>query len=395
MPGNEKRGRKQMKFSFVIPTFNNKALLRQTLEALNHQVGFGRDDYEVIVADDGSTDRTGEFIQGCGRNYDLRYLYLERNEESSRSRTRNAGWRRATGVIIVFIDSDIVVKEDYLQELSRCFSLNGTIMVTGPRLMLDQPVTLEEVANKRIFKKYYFEPTRYERLEYRHFLYAIASYNANAILLPWTQVYGCNLAVPKISLEEVGGFDENFQEWGLEDLELGYSLYQKGVKLVYNSKLETLHQYHGERNDLVIATDKLEGYAKNVAYFVGKHPQALRMPPKIALKYLAGDLDIGKLRSFDIHPEVPDVAVDFQDGAKLAEVKEQILELLRSGTVKITVFDYVEHTDLDIWIQLLDFGKNPVRYFPMSRQIDVVAMARYIDAERARQRRLFRLGEVS
>jgi glycosyltransferase involved in cell wall biosynthesis len=384
-----------MKFSFVIPTFNNKALLRQTLEALNHQVGFGRDDYEVIVADDGSTDRTGEFIQASGRNYNLCYLYLERNAESSRSRTRNAGWRRATGAIIVFIDSDIVVKEDYLQELNRCFSLNGTIMVTGPRLMLDQPVSLEEVANRQIFKKYYFEKTRYERLEYRYFFYAIASYNANAIRLPWTQIYGCNLVAPKTFLEQVGGFDENFQEWGLEDLELGYSLYQKGVKLVYNSKLETLHQYHGERNDLVITADKLAGYAKNVAYFVAKHPQALRMSPKIAFKYLAGDFEAGKIHPFDLHPESRDLVIKFKDGTQLARVKEQILELLRSGEVKITVFDYVEDTDLDIWIQLLDPGKNPVRYFPMSRQIDVAAMARYIDAERARQRRLSCPGAVS
>jgi GT2 family glycosyltransferase len=310
-----------MKFSFVIPTFNNKVLLANTLEALNHQAGFDRTDYEVIVVDDGSTDGTGEFIQGSNRNYGLRYIYLERNEQSCRSRARNAGWRRASGAIIVFIDSDIMVKTDYLQELDRCFAVSREIMVTGPRLLLDRPVGLEEVATSQIFSKYYFDKNRYEIMEYRYFLYAVASYNANAVRAPWVQVYSCNLAVPKLWLEQVGGFDENFKEWGLEDLELGYSLYKRSVKLVYNSKLEVLHQYHGERNDLVISAAKLLGYERNVAYFLTKHPQALPMTPRGALKYLTGDWGAGKIRIFDLQAKWRKVTLELRDEAQLDAIK--------------------------------------------------------------------------
>lgn len=64
-----------MKYSFVIPTYNNRVLLKNTLEALNYQPGYGY--YEVIVVDDGSTDNSGEYIKGVNRNYDLKYFYLE------------------------------------------------------------------------------------------------------------------------------------------------------------------------------------------------------------------------------------------------------------------------------------------------------------------------------
>jgi GT2 family glycosyltransferase len=377
-----------MRFSIVIPTYNNKILLQKTLEALNHQKGYSREDYEVLVVDDGSNDHTYDWIKDCGRNYVLKYLYLERNTNSCRSRSRNAGWLRAAGEIIVFIDSDIVVKEDYLQELCRCFSVNQDIMVTGPRLMLEQPVGLADIADPQIFDRFHFEKNRYDRLEFRYFLYSTASYNANAILAPWTQVYSCNLAVPRRWLEQVGGFDENFKEWGMEDVELGYSLYKCGVKLVFNSKLEVLHQYHGERNDLMIAADKLAGYEKNVDYFLTKHPQALRMERKIGLKYLTGDLSAGKLVPIDLHPGRREVEIEFKNPDQLTIVMEQLVELTRGqDELKITVFDYVENTDLDIWVQLLDTTKNIVRYFPMSRRIDIAAMARYIESEKIRQHR--------
>ncbi len=375
-----------MKFSFVIPTYNNKVLLKNTLEALNYQKGYCREDYEVIVVDDGSSDNTYEYIKDVNRNYPMKYLYLERDSDSCRSRTRNYGWKNSSGEFIVFIDSDIVVKENYLQELDRCFALSTDMLVTGPRLMLDRQTGFDDIGSKKIFEKFYFDTKKYHLLEYRYYLYSIASYNANAGLCPWIQVYSCNLAVPKVWLKKVGGFDENFKEWGIEDLEIGYSLYKNGIGLVFDYKLEVLHQYHGERNDLIIEKRKVPGYEKNIDYFLLKHPEALRMNKKIAYKFLNGDLSTDKMLFFDLKPKKAEIKIEFKGKDELEAVKKQLSELIRSSEAKITVCDYVEDTDLDIWVQLLDKTNNIVRYYPISRQIDIKEMTDYINTEKARQK---------
>ncbi|WP_054742670.1 glycosyltransferase [Cellulosilyticum ruminicola] len=80
-----------LKYSFVIPAYNNGLLLKNSLRALNNLKPIGRGDYEVIVVDDGSQDKCERFINGINKEYDLKYIYLERNEESSRAKSRNMG----------------------------------------------------------------------------------------------------------------------------------------------------------------------------------------------------------------------------------------------------------------------------------------------------------------
>ncbi len=169
-----------MKYSFVIPTYNNRVLLKNTLEALNYQPGYGY--YEVIVVDDGSTDNSGEYIKGVNRNYDLKYFYLERGKDSCRAKCRNHGWKQSAGEIIVFIDSDIVVRPDYLSELNRCFSMKNDIAVIGNRLLLNTPTTYEEIIRGDIFTKNRFDNRNFDILEYRYFFYESASYNNSAIM---------------------------------------------------------------------------------------------------------------------------------------------------------------------------------------------------------------------
>lgn len=372
-----------MKFSVVIPTYNNKLLLKNTLEALNNQTGYSYSEYEVVVVDDGSNDNTEAFIKGVNRNYNLKYLYLERCEDSCRSRTRNHGWKNAEGSVIAFIDSDIIVRNDYLYELDRCFSMGEDIFVVGNRMMLDEVVEYEDVANGNIFKKYCFDKEKYHLLEFRHFLYNVSSFNSNTIMSPWVQNYSCNFAALRKWLEKTGGFDENFREWGIEDIEIGYSLYKSGVQMVINSKLEVLHQYHGLRNDLIIQKEKVAGYEKNIDYLLQKHPEALKMTPKIAYKFLKGEVSSSKM-----FMELPmdRFEIEFKDREKLNKIKDLILQLVKRTDIRPILYDYVEDTDLDIWIQLIKSKKNYIRYFPMSRRIDVLKMRDFIDNEKAQQK---------
>ena len=85
-----------MKYSFVMPVYNNKFLLKNALESFNYLKNYNHVDYEVIIVDDGSDDNPFDYITGINKNYNMRYLLLERSEKSCRARTRNHGWKRCS-----------------------------------------------------------------------------------------------------------------------------------------------------------------------------------------------------------------------------------------------------------------------------------------------------------
>ncbi len=372
-----------MKYSIVIPTYNNKELLRNTLEALNYQRNFGKDDYEVIISDDGSSDNTFDYIKDVNRNYTLKYLYLERDADSCRARTRNHGWKNSSGEYIAFIDSDILVKPDYLLELERCFSMSSDILVLGNRLMLDRPVAFSDIRPGRVFENFKFDPKNFDILEYRYFLYESTSYNANAIMLPWTQVYSCNLALPKKWLELAGGFDENFKSWGVEDIELGFALFDKNIRIVVNSKLEVLHQYHGERNYLIIKKENITGYDRNLEYFLAKHPRSIKMRKKFAFQFLKGEISDDKML---MGQDIKQHELNIPHPERLDYIKKMILKNSFQKDFVLAINDYVEKTDLDIWLQLQENNACNVKYYPMSKRLDQGKMMKFLKAEKERQK---------
>ncbi len=86
------------RFSVVTPVYNREHLIEPTLASILAQ---GRDDLDVIVVDDGSTDRTAE----VARRFDSRIRVIEQ-ENAGPGAARNRGIEAATGEYIAFLDSD-------------------------------------------------------------------------------------------------------------------------------------------------------------------------------------------------------------------------------------------------------------------------------------------------
>ncbi len=88
--------------SFIVPAYNEEALIGQTLEALNRAALDIREPYEIVVADDASSDRTAAIAVTHGArvaSVSLRQI----------AATRNAGAREAIGNKLIFVDADTVV----------------------------------------------------------------------------------------------------------------------------------------------------------------------------------------------------------------------------------------------------------------------------------------------
>ena len=98
--------------SFIIPAHNEEALIGRTLAAVHDAALALGEPYEVIVADDASTDRTGALARERG----ARVVAVNRRQIAA---TRNAGARAAAGELFFFVDADTVATKRALRAALR------------------------------------------------------------------------------------------------------------------------------------------------------------------------------------------------------------------------------------------------------------------------------------
>ena len=209
--------------SVVIPTFNRWEILQETLAALARQT---YPPAEVIVVDDGSTDRTGDGLP--------RWAEAHRNElpvtalrqaNAGPGRARNLGVAHATGELVVFIGDDTIPEPDFLAEhVGAHRGRSDPAAVVGftdwdrDRMRV---TPLLELVNS----------------EGHQFGYGLLTDGEEA---PYTCFYTSNISVPR----EVLGpepFHSAFAEVNWEDTELGYRLNLAGVPVIYRVTARTRH----------------------------------------------------------------------------------------------------------------------------------------------------------
>ena len=196
-----------MYISVVIPTYNRLLILTKCLTALEQQ-RFTDDkvsDYEIVLVDDGSSDRTLAWI---AENRDkLPHVKVYEQDHLGAAAARNLGVKSAVGDTIVFIDSDLVVTESFLQS-------HADALEKGEQdLKSDRAFTYGAVINTNNFADPTCEP------------YKITDFSAAYFATG-------NVAIKRKWLEQAGLFDTGFQLYGWEDLELGVRLKKLGLKLI-------------------------------------------------------------------------------------------------------------------------------------------------------------------
>ncbi|MBV9388654.1 MAG: glycosyltransferase family 2 protein [Chroococcidiopsidaceae cyanobacterium CP_BM_ER_R8_30] len=193
-------------FSVVIPTYNRKPILEKCLKALERQQladGSQVIGYEVVVVDDGSTDGTLAWLEE--RSAEFPHVRVFSQDHQGPSAARNLGVERSLGDTIIFIDSDLVVTEHFLQAHADGLR-QGQLAQKSDRLF-----TYGRVINTCNFDDPTAEP--YKLTDFS------AAYFATG-----------NVAIARHWLEQAGLFDTRFLPW--EDLELGVRLKQLGLKLI-------------------------------------------------------------------------------------------------------------------------------------------------------------------
>jgi len=250
-------GEGELDAAVVIPTYNGKEVLRKTLKGILNQ-DYPQSNYEVIVADDGSTDGTDQLFDaedpefGAARSSGvLRYIRLPENK--GRAAARNAGIREARGEIIVFLDNDNVPCEHFVQEHIRVHAADEPIVAVGN-------ISCPEAAMKSRFVRFWNRryPGNRRGMECRN--------------LPFYFTGTGNGSLKREDLIEAGGFDEAFRNYGGEDEELWYRLCViRGLRSVFLKDAETIHidpDFNYQRS-----LDRMKTYGRFAAPIIlRKHP---------------------------------------------------------------------------------------------------------------------------
>lgn len=111
-------------FSILIPAYNAEPFIDKCLKSISRQIF---KDFEVIIIDDGSTDKTFEICRQFVKNDSRFSIYHQHN--SGIAVTRNKLLDMAKGEWIAFIDADDYVKEDYLYNFYKNISIKGTEVI--------------------------------------------------------------------------------------------------------------------------------------------------------------------------------------------------------------------------------------------------------------------------
>ncbi len=191
--------------SVVVSTYNRIAYLKKCIDSL---LKLNFDNFEIIIVNDGSTDGTGDYLNGLGNN---KIRVVHHKENLGLSAARNSGIKASKYDIIAFTDDDCLVEENWLKNISQGFADDNIGFVIG------------QVFYIREGYKGYF-PERLVR-------------NIGAA---WPM--GCNIAYRKKVFEKIGYFEDIFFKYGNEDSEMAIRAVARGFAFARCPAAVAYHQ---------------------------------------------------------------------------------------------------------------------------------------------------------
>lgn len=256
--------------SVIVPTYNRSELLRHTLESLRLQQ-LPRDEFEVFVVDDGSSDNTADVADEYRDVLNLRYFFQE-DKGFRVARARNTGIEHANGEICVFIDSGLLLHSGFLQaHLASHAASPVPLAVIGYIYGLtadeedieglaaaidasDPDSTIAKMREQRI------------HLDIREEFYEKYTDDFAGLPAPWIVFWSGNTSVRTDQLRSIGAFDEAFTTWGAEDTDLGYRLHLAGARFVVNRDASSIHFPHRKSFE-----ENMRSSHQNCRYIVKKY----------------------------------------------------------------------------------------------------------------------------
>lgn len=212
-----------IELSVVIPTYNKKSILEKTLLSFNDQ-SCPLNKFEVVVVDDGSERGINETANKITPKLKYIISFVTQNHKGPAA-ARNKGIKMAKGRIILIINDDTVATRNLVKKH----------LEFHERHQIDNAALLGYLTWHPDLK---ITPFMYW-LEHGGPYFSFSEIKEN--YAGWERFWTCNISLKKNFLLENGLFDEQFLYASWEDIELGYRLGKKGLKLYYDKNAIGYH----------------------------------------------------------------------------------------------------------------------------------------------------------
>ncbi|HSW47818.1 MAG TPA: glycosyltransferase [Candidatus Saccharimonadales bacterium] len=185
--------------SVVIPAFNEEKTIGKCIESLIYQTT--NEKYEVIVVDNASTDKTYQIASKYKKRLDLKLI---KEPKKGRGAARFAGFRKATGAIILSLDGDSIAPKNWIEKLIKPLADPKIVAVTGTGRVENSTIRINKTFNV-------LQPVSMfgYRLLFRHF---------------W--LTGFNFAIQADIYKKAGGFNPEVGSY--EDTDLTFRVAKLG-----------------------------------------------------------------------------------------------------------------------------------------------------------------------
>jgi GT2 family glycosyltransferase len=219
-----------VKASIIIPSYNGRQLLEQYLPGVVEAVSKAGGSHQIVVVEDGGSDNTCEWLESDFQS--VTALKLQANLGFQRA--CNAGAGVCDGDVLVFLNNDMAVDVNFLEPLLAPFSDESVFAVCAKSLG-DRG---NGIGNE--------SPT-YARWHRGELCFSYPAYDLPNpppdVPGPIAYAFGGAVAVSAEKFDAIGGFDDLYAPWTVEDVDLSYRAWKRGWKVMYEPGSVVYHRH--------------------------------------------------------------------------------------------------------------------------------------------------------
>tara|TARA_R110002072_G_scaffold278088_2_gene439906 strand:- start:11181 stop:12134 length:954 start_codon:yes stop_codon:yes gene_type:complete len=239
----------KLHFSIIIPVYNRPKEIDELLESLTKQ-DFS-DDFEILIIEDGSTEKCDAIIEKYHCQLNLKYFL---KENSGAGASRNFGMQKALGNFFIILDSDVIVPKQYLSEVKKALENNFTDAFGGPDASHKSFTALQKAINYSMTSVLTTGGIRGKKQ-------AVGKFQPRSF----------NLGLSKKAFEKTKGFSKMKNG---EDIDLTFRLWENGFE---TQLIDNAFVYHKRRSSIKQFFKQTFGFGTARPILNRKYPQTSKL----------------------------------------------------------------------------------------------------------------------